>query len=402
MKKRILLCLCALLLCLGALALPLTVGAAGSPNFLAVNDTLLPLWEQYIPITVSGQYYVPYTALDSSVTGVSLGIFPIYNSISNTLTIYDRDQVLTFDLSRGTCTDRNGNSVSARAVTRNGRIYVPARAVCESFRLSYSSRVTVYGRLVRIRSGGATLDDDNFTGLAQMQMPDRLRDWRASQAAEQAPTAAPTPTSPPTSPPTLPPAAVTAAPEDPETVDRSHVRVCLAFRADETEGLDEVLETLAREQVGALFFFPAQDLADWDDALRRTLCAGHAVGLLVEGDTPEQAAQQAERGRSLAAQIAHVDVCTVLAPGPEGAAARQELARRGFLCWETDVDARPDERSAARQSYAVRARMERYTQEIRVLSDTSQRGGALTARLVPALTEDRYDLRLPVETQIAG
>ncbi|MGN0968416.1 MAG: stalk domain-containing protein, partial [Oscillospiraceae bacterium] len=161
MKKRILSVLCALALCLGLLAIPLAAGAAGDPCFMAVNDTLLDLEDRYIPITVSGQYYVPYTALDGGVTGISLGIFPIYNSIENTLTIYNREQVLMFDLSAGTCTDRSGSSLSARAVIRNGRIYVPARFVSEYFGLSYASRTTTYGPLVRIRSSSAIITDDN-------------------------------------------------------------------------------------------------------------------------------------------------------------------------------------------------------------------------------------------------
>lgn len=391
MKKRILSWLCALALCLGLLAIPLSVSAAGNPCFMAVNDNLLDLEDRYIPITISGQYYVPYTALDSSVTGVSLGIFPIYNSIENTLTIYNLDQLLRFDLAAGTCTDRGGNNLSARAVTRNGRIYVPARFVSEYFGLFYSSRVTTYGPMVRIRSSSAYITDDNdFVGLAQLQMESRLREWRKSQSAGETPSVTPTPTPTPT---------LTPEPGNSDT-DKSGVRTYLAFRADQTDGLEELLGRLEQYQAKALFFFPAEKLADYDDAVRSVLCGGHAVGFLVSGTSAEEISDQACEGNRLLTQIAHMNTYTVLAPDAETDALREEIKAAGLLCWSTDLDALPDGRSASRQASAVLANADLYRYEIFLLSDTSAAGAALIGRLLPELIRDGYDLRLAVETEL--
>lgn len=388
-KKRIFSWVCALALCLGLLVFPLSVRAAGNPYFMAVNNTLLRLEDPFIPITVSGQYYVPYTALDSSVTGVSLGIHPIYNPITNTLMIYNLDQVLTFDLATGTCADRDGKSLKARAVTRNGRIYVPARFTSEYFGLSYSSRITAYGPLVRIYNSVTAMEDTQFIGLAQMMMPDRLQDWRKAQAAEEAAAVTPTPTPTPTP---------TSDGGSSET-DKSDVRTYLAFRADRTDGLEALLDQLEQEQVNALFFFPAAELADYDDAVRRVLCGGHAVGFLVSGADAEEISAQVREGNRLLAQIAHLNTVTVLAPDTEEG-AREKIEAAGLLLWSTDVNALPDGRSAARQASAALESADLYHHQVYLLSDASTAGAALMERLLPELVESQYDLRLAVETEL--
>ena len=385
MKKRILSFLCALLLCLGCLTASLSVQAADTPCFMAVNDNLLPLEDQYIPITVNGQYYVPYTIFDRNLTGIDLGIYPIYNTILNTLMIYNLDQMLTFDLNIGTCTDRSGISYdTARAVIRNGRIYVPAKFICDYFRLTYSSRVTTYGPLVRIRSAASIVDDNNFVGCAQLLMEERLRDWRKNQTSEEPLVPTPIPT-------------VSTAPED--DPDRSGVRTYLAFQADQTSGLEELLSLLKQNQIQALFFFPAEDLASYDEAVRAVLCGGHAVGLLVTGTTVPEITTQAAEGNQVLAQIAHLRTCTVLAPNVQ-ADTEEALAAAGLLCWETDVSALPDGRSSYSQRNAVLNNMEQYYYEIFVLSDASTAAANLWSMLLPELVENRYDLRLAVETQL--
>lgn len=390
MKKKILALFCACVLFLGLLVFPSSLAVGDTPCFLGINDSLLALEDRYIPIAIDGQYYIPYTALDSGVTGVSLGIFPIYDAIGNTLMIYNFNKALVFDLAAGTCKDDNGINLNARAVNRNGRIYVPARFICTQFDLTYSSRVTSYGQLVRIRSASSRMDDDNFFGLAQLQMPDRIREWRKSQTEVSAVTPTPTPSATPTP-------AATPLPEDPE-VDKSGVHTYLAFRADQTDGLEELLATLERYQVQALFFFPAAELADYDDDVRRVLCGGHAVGLLVS-DTADAAAQAGEGNRVLA-QIAYLHTDTLLIVGEEDETAEEEFRAAGWLCWHTDVDALPDGRSAFRQASAVLGSIDLYYSEVYILSDASAAGAALLERLLPGLIESRYNLRLAVETEL--
>jgi hypothetical protein len=403
-KKRLLAALCAAALCL-ALALP-AGGATGNPCFIAVNDSLLRLEDRYIPILVDGLYYVPYTALDSSVTGVDLGIFAFYNSTVNMLTIYNKEQLLIFDLSADTCTDRDGTSYTVRAINRNGRIYVPIRFVCVYFDLSYSSRMTTYGQLVRVRSSSARLDDNSFIAQAQMgMMESRLQEWRRNQQTEtETPAVTPTPTPSPSPTPSAPAAAqtpaVTVTPEPAaveEPVDKSDVSVYIAVQADALQGLDALLTTLEQNQVQALFFFPAQELADQDDQVRQILCAGHAVGLLLTADTGEEALAEVARGQKTLGQIAHIEVGIVLAPDLDSE-GEEALTQVGLLCWHTDVDALPDGSTARRQASTVLNQTDRYTRQVFLLSDASPEGASLLAQLLPQLREDQYDLRLAVET----
>lgn len=389
MKKRILTILCAVLICLATVAQPLPA-AADTPCFMAVNDNLLELNDQYIPIVANGQYYVPYTVLDSSVTGLELGIFPVHNTLYNTIVIYSRDQVLSFDLSTGICTNRSGAVLSARSVTRNGRVYVPARFICEYFGLSYSNRSTTYGPLVRIRSESATLDDNAFVGLAQLMMEDRLKDWNKSQAGQETPSVSTTPT----------PAVPTPGTSN---TDKSDVRTYLAFCVDQSTSVTGVLDRLDYYQTKAVFFFPAQELAEYDQTVRAILCRGHTVGLLVSGNTAEEVTAQAAEGNRVLARIAYLNTHTVLAPEAENPAVQKELEEFGFFLWKTDIDAVTEAANmtnAARTATEITETAGRYRSRVRILFDTSSAGSALLSRVLPELVQDRYNLRLAVETEL--
>lgn len=381
MKKKIAAILCALAICLG-LTISFPANAAGNLCFMGINDTLLNLENRFIPITLNGQYYVPYTALDKNSTGLDLGIYPIYNSILNVLTIYNREQVMTFDLNSGFCTDRGGAGLPARAVTRNGQVYVPAKFVSQYFGLTFHNRMTNYGPMVRICNSSAKLDHDQFVDLSQMLMEDRLKEWIKNQIPDD-PIVTPTPTPTPTITPSI----------------GESVRTYLAFRGDRTEGLEDLLAYLEQYQTTALFFFPAEELARYDDAVRSVLCAGHAVGLLVSGDTAQEIAEQAGKGNQTLAQIAHLHTNSILAPD-SSKTMRNELKKSGWLCWNTDVDALPNGESVSRQAETVMEQVNSYKQKVYVLSDTSMEGASLMTRVLYALKRDKYDMRLATETEI--
>lgn len=392
MKRRILSVACAILICIGLLSASVTSGASNSPCFMAVNDTLLPLEDRFMPITVDGQYYVPYSVLDNNATGINLGIFPIYNGIHNTLMIYTRDLTLNFDLSKGTCVDRNGNSQSIRAVTRNGRIYVPARFVCEYFGLVYSSRTTVYSPLVRVRNASATRNDTQFVEQAQALMAERLRDWRKAQA----PYVPPVVTPPPTVTVTPTPSVTPSAPE----INKSDVSMYLAFRADRTDGLESLLARLEFYQISALFFFPASELENYDEEIRRVLCDGHIVGLMVSGSSAQEIEEQAARGNRVLAQIAHIHTYTILPKDAQSDDACMAAEEAGLLCWNTDVKALSDGSVAAQKAQTVLEDADSYEEKVFVLSDTSTEGAVLMGQILYQAVEMQYALRLAVETEL--
>lgn len=410
MKKRILAVFAAVVLCLSLLVSSFSVGATETPHFVAVDIKLLQLEDRYIPIIADGIYYVPYHVLDVYSTDVDLGIYPVYNAAIRTLTIYNREKVIAFDLTTGTCSDRDGTVYSARAVTRNGQVYVPAKFICDYFGLKYTYfPETKFGPMIRIYTSSSRLNDKYFLAAAQMMMEDRLNDWRKNQAATVTPTPATTPTtsarpttstSSTTAPrPTQTTPTPTPTPTDPE-VDKSDVRTYLAFRADQADGLSSLLGRLEQYQVRALFFFPADELADYDDAVRRVLCSGHAVGLLVSGTTAEEITDSAAAGNRILRQIAHLHTYTVLAPEAAGTGTLASVREGGLLPWGTDVDALPNGQNVIVRTNNVLEETETYTENVYILSDCSTSGSALMARLLPELVEARYDLRLAVETEI--
>ena len=119
MKNRFIALICILALCLS------TVRAinAGDIYFTSVNDKLIPLSTDTMPTWVSGRLYVPASTFDSSATGIDLGFY--FRQNNNTVTLYTLRQMLVFDLNRGIAYDQHtGETLSTRAVNRNGRIYL--------------------------------------------------------------------------------------------------------------------------------------------------------------------------------------------------------------------------------------------------------------------------------------
>ena len=394
-KKRFLALFVALGLCLSVLTASLSAYATETPHFLAVNENLLQLEDRYIPIIADGLYYVPYPVLDVASTGIDLGVYPVYNAAIRTLTIYNREKVIAFDLTAGTCTDRDGTAYNCRAVTRNGQVYVPAKFICDFFDLTYSYfPETRFGPMVRICSATARLNDRNFLAAAQMQMEDRLRDWRKNQSSlnpTQTPTSTsvrPTQTADPTPTPTKP------------AVDKSGVRTYMAFRVDQTDGLIGLLNRLEYYQIPAIFFFPAGDLGQYDEAVRRVLCAGHGVGLAVSGTTAQEMFADAAEGNRVLRQIAYCATYTVLLPDGTDAGTQAALGDGGLLVWEPDVDASPNGQMISAQAKQIMGQVGNYKGKVNILSDCSTAASALMAWLMPTLVEDRYNLRLAVETEI--
>jgi len=183
-------------------------------------------------------------------------------------------------------------------------------------------------------------------------------------------------------------------------VDKSDVRTYLAFRADQTDGLDTLLNRLEQHQLKALFFFPASDLAQHDAQIRRVLIGGHAVGLFLSGTTAQELANSAAEGNRLLRQIACTGTYTVLLPDGTDAQTAAALRDGGLLVWQTDVDALPNGQSVSTRASAVKGNVEKYSRAVYILSDCSTSASALMARLIPELIEDQYDLRLAVETEI--
>lgn len=386
MKKRLTALLCAVALCLCGLNAHAI--NAGDVYFTAVNDKLLlPLSSDTMPTWVDGRLYVPASVFDSSVTGVDLG--PYFRQNNNTVTLYSLRQMLVFDLNRGIAYDQHtGQNLSARAVNRNGRIYLPVETVCDFFDLEDSYNYTPYGYLVRIKNASAWLNDADFMDAAAMPMSNNLQEFLRSQQSSDTP-APPSGTDLPTTPegPVLPP--------EPDDTPKSQTQVYLAFRCETAEGLSQILDLLDTSGSYAIFFFDPNLLAQQDDLVRRVAGSGHSIGLLAEEGSLAENRRLLTRGNELLAHIARTAATAALVPSDQRGALKEE----GWACWQETTNALPrgQERAAAYAQRILNAMGTRRTARL-ILDDSSQ-----TARVLPTLfqqlEQNECRVLLPLETR---
>ena len=397
MKKRITALLCAMVLCLSLF--PARAINVGDVYFTAVNLKLLPLSMDTMPTWVGGVLYVPASTFDSAATGVDLGLYCSQSSTNNTVTLYSLRQMLVFDLSRGTAYDHHsGQSVSARAINRNGRIYLPVEKVCNFFGLEDSYNYTQYGYLVRIRNEAAGLIDADFIDAASVLMASRLQELLRSQQTPVTPSNPPVVVDPPTVEPDDQPNPPQQGGED---QSRTQVQVCLAFRCETGAGLERILDRLDAKGCRGMFFFAPELLTQQDDLVRRVVGSGHSVGILSGGGSAAESRQLLTQANEILRHVARTGATAALVPDDQ----RQTLKDEGWVCWRETVDARPreNERSAAYTQRVLRAIGTR-SRTVYVTLDDSER----TARLLPGLLsgllepsgQEAYRLLAPVETRL--
>ena len=102
MKKRLGALLCALVMCLALLS---PASALEEVCFTSLNNKLLPLASDTMPLWSGGVLYVPASLFDGSATnasyGVTLGVSLTQSQSSGTITLYSLSGILVFDLNSG-------------------------------------------------------------------------------------------------------------------------------------------------------------------------------------------------------------------------------------------------------------------------------------------------------------
>lgn len=324
-KKALTAAVCAALL-LGLLS-PAS-GAAGGVNLMAVNERVLDTTAENMPRTVGGVLYVPYTMLSNQViNGINLGVSALYSTTRRTVLVTDNQRGVIFDFQNNTAALLDDTPVSARAMVRNGMVFLPIDWLCQYFGTIRCSRVhTPYGTLIRITNSSAILSDTAFADAAGPQLADNLRRYLDSRAE-------PVPNTPqqPTSQPTSRPIETEAIPA---TDPPSGAALFLALRPG-AAALDcaQVLENRGQR---ALFLFTEEELAQEGDLIRRLVGAGHTVGLALTGESAEDCLLEAQRCGDLLACAAKCQALIASAPGL-GRSGRRELAAQGFVVWTTTV-----------------------------------------------------------------
>ena len=367
-----------------------TAQAAGNIYLTAVNENLLELTSDTMPTWSNGVLYVPYTVFDGSYTGINLGISSSYSRDEGTVTLYTLQQMVVFDLNRGTCYNPlTEQTLSGRAILRNGRPYVPVASVCSFFGLSYSVIDIDEGYIVRIKGSGVVLSDYSFVDSAQNSIRNRIRDYNQANQSQPTPGVLP-----PTYNPEEPDTEITV-PDDP--VDTDIIPTYLAFSCEDSQGLSEILDTLDSRNQRAIFFFDAQGLEREDDLIFRILGSGYSIGLIAQGRSVSATHRLLEEANQTLSQVAYTRTSVVLVPENQ----REELEAEGWICWNETASAVPTQ-GVGTNTYAnqVLKRISGNHARVYLTLDASSETARVLPTLLRRLSEEGYGVSVPLETRL--
>ncbi len=309
-------------LCALALLLPASVPASAADlYFVAVNDVILDLTGDTMPIWLGGTLYIPTTVLESSYTGVNLGVYVSNNRAEGFVLLYNSNASLSFDIAAGTCTDREQNSYPYTAIIRNGRTYLPLAFVTSYFGLSFSMMSTNYVPLLRITNGAQKLSDAQFLMAAESPMKSRYDRYLLSIA--------PKPDPPPVTPPQPTAPTQPTTPEPEEDREDAVLTVRLAIRCTDAETLEAALNALDGRSVYALFLLDPSLPAAQPELMRHLVGAGHRVGFYLAQESDMAALEEANRQLFAAARTE----TRITGSGDE--AVRRALAAEGWAVWQS-------------------------------------------------------------------
>ncbi|MBQ8801249.1 MAG: hypothetical protein IJZ52_03050 [Clostridium sp.] len=380
--KRTLAGAAALCLCLSMLfTLP---ARAAEVTFTAINDSVLKLTDESMPIWSDGVLYTPYTTFDAAYNGVNWDIECIYTKGGNMVTVMDIDRrkFLEFNLREGTsCDGLSGEEFSHGAIIRNGQPYLPVRTVCDFFGLSYSYREVDQGSLLRIKNEDVVLNDRVFMEAAVNVLELRLQAYNQSQNQS-------VPQEPETS---------VVSPSVPEPENEQSVATYLAVRCEQDTEIPAMLSVLEGHGVHALFLVTPEIARQRGDLIVWMLGAGHSVGLLAEGESLEQTRSLLEVGsRALERQAC---VRTTVAGVPTD--YRETLEAEGWVCWNDTLELKPGDNDGP--SYFSRRTLNQLSGRTRstyLSLEAEENALRILPTLLGRLEEEGFDLALPLETRL--
>lgn len=378
-KQRIAAWFMSMVMCL-ALILPIPVSAA-ELYFTSLNDNLLPLTNDTMPVWSGGILYVPYTTFDSSTTGVNMGMGVSYSRGKQTVSVYSTfDKMITFNLADKSCWDEiTGKEVRARAFLRNGIPYVPINTICSHFGLTSSLNTIPQGYLVRIKNDAVVLSDAKFIDAAGDLINRRLREYNQSM-------------NPSTTTPTNPGTATT-----PDDTSPSDVRTYLAILCRDGDNLPAILDSLQTTNTRAVFYFPA-DLLEKDPALLyEILGSGHSIGLLAQGSSSEEIQSSLKQGNHLLERLTHSRTTLVYAPEEY----RSDLNGQGWVCWnETRLLAPGDSVGVISFASSTLRQLSGRTRSTYLTMEENINTLRVLSTLVRQLNSNHFNLSIPMETRL--
>lgn len=257
-----------LLIAMIAVAIALPSFASENIYFTSVNNILMPLSDDTMPINHNGIVYVPYSVFNSN----ELGTFAVYSRSAQIVTVFGGGVQLYFDMQDGTTYDTFGEKFRSFAISTNGLIYLPAAFTCNYFGINYSSIYgNKYGTIIRMTVGDV-YDDATFSSAASALMKSRLDDYNKAKAT-------PTPSSVSTPQPTPTPTR-TPPPSVPDENDHSNVKVYISFVGIDPDSTPRILTSLQVRSDRAAFFVTADEISAYPELIRRINGSGHMLGII--------------------------------------------------------------------------------------------------------------------------
>ncbi len=372
-----------------ALALSLSVisaipAQAAEVCFTAIDDSVLKLTNENMPIWSGGVLYAPYTTFNETDNGMSnWNIQVSYSKNNNKVTVFDTRRFLEFDLKTGTSwDDLSGVAYSGGAIVRGGRPYLPVGIVCDHFDMSYSYREIDQGALLRIKTEHVVITDRDFPDAAENVLNLRLREYNQSQPGWTPPAAPDNPQQPDQNPP----------PEHEHSVD-----TYIAFRCEDAERLEEILVIMEAMGKKGMYFLTDSAIRQRSDLVLRILGSGNSVGLLAPGEDMEQTRVLLSAGsEELAEQVfARTTVALV------DKELREKVEQEGWVCWNSTLELTPTSTSGANYfSRRTITQLGNRTRDTYLTLDVSVDTVRILPTLLLRLDEEGFELGLPLETRL--
>ena len=307
-------------LCAAILILVIPIMAQNAIYFTAINNTLLELNDQTMPINQNGTIYLPSSIFNSS----ELGTYCLYSRSKQQVVISDLNKILYYDMSAGNSYDDRDNSYPYAAIYHNDTAYIPAFFTASYFGIQVSYIRNDYAPIIRLTKGSVLSDNDFLRGAAAI-METRLAQYNTAQTA----TEAPEPTVRPTAVPTATPRP-TATPEPVPTPrpNRSDVEVYIAFLGI-SENSEACADILCSKGFKPCFFLRTEDVRQHPDLVRKLNGIGCGIGLLFSDDPLEEYAEFSELLRESARTVSFL-LASAVPLSPAELAQAQET---GLLLW---------------------------------------------------------------------
>lgn len=372
LKRRVTALLLCFILLLGAVPPAPAVEIIG--YFIAVDQWIPdPMTDDTMPAEVNGQIYLPEGLLTHPSSGLGIGFA---RSDSNTLVLYKRALVLTFDLTAGNATDQDGTVYDYKAVVLNGRAYFPARKICAFFNFIFDYELTQFEDfpLIRISTTASILSSKELVRVAYSSLYDRRSKYLQNMQQEETP--------------------VETTPEPDDSGTTATRRVYLAcVGGDERH---DILDTLEDFSVKALVLLTPEEIREEDDLVRRVVAQGHTIGINLNGLNETEVISAFESANDALVHIARVR--TAIVSADKG--VHSLLAEAGAVIWSPNITVRNTSEGAQAMAAQVLAAIDSRTTSY-VSFESTQAGSAALRRLLQTLvTDETYRLRLPTVTSI--